>query len=136
MSADFFFEEYGDHRDLHVLTHSFPTRRSSDLVAIVINLHVCLPYSSSVTPDLIRGPAKRRWKAGPRIKSGVTTVETQCVNSKAPPTRGRWRRRRCGRPRPRSEERRIGKECVITCRSRWSPDHLKRKRLKLHNNTN
>src|SRR3546814_19237308 len=27
----FFFEGYGDHRDLHVLTHSFPTRRSSDL---------------------------------------------------------------------------------------------------------
>src|SRR3546814_17324941 len=27
----FFFEWYGDHRDLHVLTHSFPTRRSSDL---------------------------------------------------------------------------------------------------------
>src|SRR3546814_15953881 len=26
-----FFEGYGDHRDLHVLTHSFPTRRSSDL---------------------------------------------------------------------------------------------------------
>src|SRR3546814_18130324 len=27
----FFFYGYGDHRDLHVLTHSFPTRRSSDL---------------------------------------------------------------------------------------------------------
>src|SRR3546814_15820444 len=26
-----FFELYGGHRDLHVLTHSFPTRRSSDL---------------------------------------------------------------------------------------------------------
>src|SRR3546814_11934142 len=27
-------------------------------------------------------------------------------------------------PRPtRSEERRVGKECVSTCRSRWSPDH-------------
>src|SRR3546814_10721823 len=25
--------------------------------------------------------------------------------------------------RPRSEERRVGKECVSTCRSRWSPDH-------------
>src|SRR3546814_15599854 len=25
---------YGDHRDLHVLTHSFPTRRSSDLLAV------------------------------------------------------------------------------------------------------
>src|SRR3546814_19222122 len=24
----------------------------------------------------------------------------------------------------RSEERRVGKECVSTCRSRWSPDHL------------
>src|SRR3546814_15749555 len=23
----------------------------------------------------------------------------------------------------RSEERRVGKECVRTCRSRWSPDH-------------
>src|SRR3546814_17991775 len=30
-----------------------------------------------------------------------------------------------GRVRPirRSEERRVGKECVSTCRSRWSPDH-------------
>src|SRR3546814_15053909 len=24
-------------------------------------------------------------------------------------------------PSPRSEERRVGKECVSTCRSRWSP---------------
>src|SRR3546814_11570608 len=28
----FFFKCYGDHRDLHVPTHSFPTRRSSDLL--------------------------------------------------------------------------------------------------------
>src|SRR3546814_12467517 len=28
----FSFSCYSDHRDLHVLTHSFPTRRSSDLV--------------------------------------------------------------------------------------------------------
>src|SRR3546814_20334209 len=27
----------------------------------------------------------------------------------------------------RSEERRVGKECVSTCRSRWSPDHSKKK---------
>src|SRR3546814_2056697 len=26
-------------------------------------------------------------------------------------------------PDPRSEERRVGKECVRTCRSRWSPSH-------------
>src|SRR3546814_19380802 len=30
----FCFLCYGDHRDLHVLTHSFPTRRSSDLISI------------------------------------------------------------------------------------------------------
>src|SRR3546814_10063629 len=29
----FCFYVYGHHRDLHVLTHSFPTRRSSDLLA-------------------------------------------------------------------------------------------------------
>src|SRR3546814_12918179 len=28
---------------------------------------------------------------------------------------------RAAHPRPRSEERRVGKECVSTCRSRWSP---------------
>src|SRR3546814_15458528 len=26
----------------------------------------------------------------------------------------------------RSEERRVGKECVSTCRSRWSPYHFKK----------
>src|SRR3546814_2277522 len=26
-------------------------------------------------------------------------------------------------PADRSEERRVGKECISTCRSRWSPSH-------------
>src|SRR3546814_10943449 len=30
----------------------------------------------------------------------------------------------------RSEERRVGKECVSTCRSRWSPYHYKYNQLK------
>src|SRR3546814_13129046 len=33
----------------------------------------------------------------------------------------------------RSEERRVGKECVSACRSRWSPYHLKKK---IKKNTN
>src|SRR3546814_2822420 len=33
------------------------------------------------------------------------------------------RRRQHGGLRRRSEERRVGKECVSTCRSRWSPYH-------------
>src|SRR3546814_13641756 len=35
----------------------------------------------------------------------------------------RWRR---------SEERRVGKECVSTCRSRWSPYHSKNKNHRQH----
>src|SRR3546814_18026037 len=40
--------------------------------------------------------------------------------------RGAWRLplpREYPPPSLRSEERRVGKECVSTCRSRWSPDH-------------
>src|SRR3546814_11465290 len=32
--SSFFFEGYGYHRDLHLLTHSFPTRRSSYLTRV------------------------------------------------------------------------------------------------------
>src|SRR3546814_11155984 len=33
----------------------------------------------------------------------------------------------------RSEERRVGKECVSTCRSRWSREHSKKNKRKLNN---
>src|SRR3546814_18556035 len=32
------------------------------------------------------------------------------------------------RPGASSDERRVGKECVSTCRSRWSPYHEKKKK--------
>src|SRR3546814_3606933 len=35
----------------------------------------------------------------------------------------RKQRLACVHPISRSEERRVGKECVSTCRSRWSPYH-------------
>src|SRR3546814_13703638 len=34
----------------------------------------------------------------------------------------------------RSEERRVGKECVSTCRSRWSPYHYKKNNTYHHDN--
>src|SRR3546814_15890588 len=38
--------------------------------------------------------------------------------------RASWRRSATAPVQPpRSEERRVGKECVSTCRSRWSPSH-------------
>src|SRR6188508_195665 len=36
-------------------------------------------------------------------------------------------RTRPARRAARSEERRVGKECIEPCRSRWSPDQLKKK---------
>src|SRR3546814_13752120 len=38
-------------------------------------------------------------------------------------------------PEDRSEERRVGKECVSTCRSRWSPYHSKKKNYLTNNRT-
>src|SRR3546814_12464778 len=35
----------------------------------------------------------------------------------------------------RSEERRVGKECVSTCRSRWSPYHAKKTYKQYHSTT-
>src|SRR3546814_13236617 len=40
---------------------------------------------------------------------------------------GGFRRRRAGH---RSDERRVGKECLSTCRSRWPPYHYKKKKTK------
>src|SRR6187397_3428690 len=36
ITFSFFFSCYGDHRDLHGVQHSFPTRRSSDPVLLVL----------------------------------------------------------------------------------------------------
>src|SRR3546814_11290602 len=47
----------------------------------------------------------------------------------ATPARLSFRGRELGPDRAlslRSEERRVGKECVSTCRSRWSPYHYKK----------
>src|SRR3546814_5450907 len=61
----------------------------------------------------------------------VTGVQTCALPiSPAPPCTGPstcqlsgWPWHQCGRTGFRSEERRVGKECVSTCRSRWSPYH-------------
>src|SRR3546814_11679100 len=45
--------------------------------------------------------------------SGVGRIEQQDVAEARAPARGKLR----------SEERRVGKECVSPCRSRWSPYH-------------
>src|SRR3546814_1072788 len=63
----FFFYCYGDHRELHVLTHSFPTRRSSDLLSSAGMLAaVCARWARALSsssedtrPACTRHPAMR-----------------------------------------------------------------------------
>src|SRR3546814_17390145 len=45
----FFFKGYGDHRDLHVQTHAFPTRRFSDLLR---GVHVDVGGAEPLARDL------------------------------------------------------------------------------------
>src|SRR3546814_14788829 len=60
----------------------------------------------------------RRFEVPPRGRAslGVVGVEQALVTPAL----------HAGRQYPRSEERRVGKECVSTCRSRWSPYHYKK----------
>src|SRR3546814_18803418 len=98
-------------------------------------------WSSDVcSSDLhaMRGHRAPAVAAGPEIRSRQQTCRTHRLDRDA----GRARRPKpldglpcrsaphsaCG-PRKafRSEERRVGQECVRTCRSRWSPCHYKTK---------
>src|SRR3546814_10203526 len=95
----------------------FSSRRRHTRCALVTGVQTCaLPISvSHVSEQRIyeQHPAK-----GPPFAPYV-------AQQRGPPyRRGRWPApNRFGgrRHEDRSEERRVGKECVSTCRSRWSP---------------
>src|SRR3546814_14737523 len=85
----------------------FSSRRRHTRCALVTGVQTCaLPIS-----------LPRRSLAGaPRDRLGNGPFE-----------RAVGKRRKLGHHQ-RSEERRVGKECVSTCRSRWSPYHYKKKK--------
>src|SRR3546814_18136753 len=56
-----------------------------------------------------------------------TALATLTPNCAAAPRADRPDANRATNAPYRSEERRVGKECVSTCRSRWSPYHEKKK---------
>src|SRR3546814_14983974 len=96
----------------------FSSRRQHTRCALVTGVQTCaLPISNfrprrTYLPFLTVLPSKRRGRSVP---------ETQAQNC-ASCCRAGTSFRSC-----RSEERRVGKECVSTCRSRWSPYHSKQK---------
>src|SRR3546814_15011523 len=57
--------------------------------------------------------------------SAISTYDLPCLYHGAPQSSQYSRNQR----RSRSEERRVGKECVSTCRSRWSRNHEKKKQI-------
>src|SRR3546814_18669495 len=104
----FFFEGYCRHRDLHVLTLSFPTRRSSDL---------SLPHDQDA---LIEAVCAANSKTIVVLETG-TPVTMPWLDRAAAVLEAWYPGGRGGEAR--SEERRVGKEGVSTCRSRWSRYH-------------
>src|SRR3546814_15551284 len=83
-------------------------------------------------------PATKRRRAPMDIRQPGRFLRSRVGAAMAAPTNSRRsglrpRRPECLAPRRRvggvrSEERRVGKEGVSTCRSRWSPYHLKNKK--------
>src|SRR3546814_3584240 len=91
-------------------------------------------WSSDVcSSDLDRSHRRRRQRLRGARRRGAGPPRPRLRPHDAPRRRGARRggggRRSAagGRSVRRSEERRVGKECVSTCRSRWSPYHSKKK---------
>src|SRR3546814_1056215 len=91
----------------------FSSRRRHTRCALVTGVQTCaLPISLDPAVDLLA-------QLGPG-RGGVAAVGDllECASERLPGRRG------VRQPVvTRSEERRVGKECVSTCRSRWSPYH-------------
>src|SRR3546814_12305117 len=103
-------------------------------------------WSSDVcSSDLRLDMVSLGWARSPsRCRSASSTEKIACASARAPRSyenhayRNAFRARSNASPategteldKVRSEERRVGKECVSTCRSRWSPYHKKKKKIK------
>src|SRR3546814_2549409 len=100
----------------------FSSRRRHTRCALVTGVQTCaLPISPEIVFQPVTGVAamtERRGQIGNRSKI-VNRTEIVNLGQDGADTGGF---RLEALPAQRSEERRVGKECVSTCRSRWSPD--------------
>src|SRR3546814_7859896 len=101
------------------------------------------PYTAALLDALPeRSIGRRRLATIPGVVPGIDDRPTGCLfNPRCSFVQPRCRAERpalipdaagrlvrCHFPLDRSEERRVGKECVSTCRSRWSPHPYKKKK--------
>src|SRR3546814_12662157 len=113
----------------------FSSRRRHTRCALVTGVQTCaLPIFARNRRQGRHAAARTRRQRLPR-RLRAPACPRRGVH---PGTDGALRQRGRQFPRPvrkwleddRSEERRVGKECVSTCRSRWSPYHSKKKTKK------
>src|SRR3546814_3760156 len=90
----------------------FSSRRRHTRCALVTGVQTCaLPIwcerGGSIGAGDAAGSSSRAAGAAGELTGDFARTAREWVNT----------------PDHRSEERRVGKECVSTCRSRWAPDH-------------
>src|SRR3546814_17268630 len=113
----------------------FSSRRRNTRGALVIGVQTCaLPIYSAALSSRSRC-THAAYSTGGMSSSSASRFKADLLwQPRRPPARAwhqAWLRTSPSPPpsasRRSSEERRVGKECVSTCRSRWSQSHLKKK---------
>src|SRR3546814_11827791 len=105
---------------VHLCLFFFSSRRRHTRCALVTGVQTCaLPISFCAGIHALDGLAKARGRVA---LSGVSSVPGLSSAVVAALANGMASIEAIDR----SEERRVGKECVSTCRSRWSPYPLKK----------
>src|SRR3546814_7027085 len=97
----------------------FSSRRRHTRCALVTGVQTCaLPISlRCIVEDMIYAFYRREFPCVTDTTTSSTSTSSACY---AAASAGPFYQQQ---PSHRSEERRVGKECVSTCRSRWSPYH-------------
>src|SRR3546814_7606350 len=94
------------------------SRRRHTRCALVTGVQTCALPISTEDPGEARGQGHRDLHDPPQ-----PAHETELEKLPRPGVAGRGERGREHQDPARSAERRVGKECVSTCRSRWLPYH-------------
>src|SRR3546814_5932596 len=100
-----------------VLFCFFSSRRRHTRCALVTGVQTCaLPIYAQIT----RSPF---FVCRLKRQQPIYRTVRRATDAQAPVAQALLARCSIFRRQGRSEERRVGKECVSTCRSRWSPYH-------------
>src|SRR3546814_18737508 len=98
------------------------------------DLQLCLRRARNRRPDQAETDNGETFDRHQPASAARIAAASPCVSSSVPIVMRSAFASPC--PGSRSEERRVGKECVGTCRSRWTPFHYKTKQQSTINTHN